>query len=299
MTRAFLFSIFILVVASTTFGQAIKSDREAAGLLGPVKSVNSVSTDYSGDKIVGKGIMQRGGDLITYDPSGREIDRKPVSDFGEPMGNITRKHDATGRLIESSWIDPKGNLIKKDVFEYSDGKLAQNLSYDHGGKLVEKVVKTYGPGGLLEYETYFDPIKPAAKTIFKYDNSNRPIEMGFFLSNGAKAAAPVGPCLGAHRVVYGYDQNGRISKQEFFETDGSKKKSYSWAYDAKGNVSQYEIESNDSTTRFTYRYELDSIGNWTKQIATGTSLQKGLTVFGKPDTPYVRSTVTKRSIAYY
>jgi hypothetical protein len=50
---------------------------------------------------------------------------------------------------------------------------------------------------------------------------------------------------------------------------------------------------------FIYKYDFDAKGNWIKQIATGTSLEKALTVFGKPDTPYVRSTVTTREITYY
>jgi hypothetical protein len=299
MIRSIFVSGVLLIVVSAAYAQTTKSDREAARLIGAVKSVRSVSTDYAGDKIVGDGFMQRGGDYVFYDQSGRETDRKPVSDFGEPMGSMPRKYDLSGQMIESSWIDPKGSLLRKDVFEYVDGRVATHLSYDHSGKLIEKTSKTYGANGLLEYETYFDPITPVAKTIYKYDSSQRLIEVAFFLANGAKAVAPVGPCLGAHRVVNEYDQNGRIAEETFLETDGSKKKTYRWSYDGKGNFATYEIESNSSTARFVYRYEFDSIGNWTKQITTGTSLQKGLTVFGKPDTPYVRSTVTKREITYY
>jgi len=300
MSRLFFIIAAALVVATVANAQSVKSDREAARLFGPVKSIRSVSTDYAGEKITGPGIMQRGGDFITYDSPGRETDRKPVSDFGEPMGSVSKKHDATGRLIESQWIDPKGNLIRKDVYAYTDQKLVQELSYDRTGKLIEKTVKTYNPEGLLVYETYYDPIKPAAKTTFKYDGAGRLVETAFFLANGAKASAPVGPCLGAHGVEYEYEPGGRISQQRFYEADGTEKKAYRWTYDPKGNVTEYEIESGSSTTKFVYRYEFDSFGNWTKSIATSTSIQKGLDVFGKPDnTPYIRTTVTKREITYY
>jgi hypothetical protein len=295
----FAITVALIAVVATVSAQKTKSDLEAAKLLGPVMSVRSVSTDYAGEKTTGPGIMQRGGDFITYDSAGRETERKPVSDFGEAMGSILRKHDEAGRLIESQWMDPKGNLQRKDVYEYADQRLVQELSYDRTSKLIEKTVKTYTPDGMLDYESYYDPITAAAKTIFKYDDSRRPIEVAFFLTNGAKAVAPVGPCLGAHRVVYEYHPKGRVSKQSFFATDGTRKKAHRWAYDVKGNVTQYEIESDSSTTKFVYRYEFDSFGNWTKSIATSTGLQKGPTVFGKPDTPYIRTTVTKREIVYY
>ena len=70
-------------------------------------------------------------------------------------------------------------------------------------------------------------------------------------------------------------------------------------YDDRGNIIEYFSESRGSTFTSVYRYEFDEKGNWIKQIAKGTSMEKGLDVFGKPPTPYVRTTVTTREITYY
>jgi hypothetical protein len=298
--KQFYFTItFLIFVVSFTAAQSKKTDREEAGLIGPVKSVKESSIDYSGDKIVGEGFMKKDGDLVLYDENGREIDRKPISDFGEAMGKMSRTYDMQGFLAESRWVDPKGKVIKKDKFNYSDGRLAETLTYSGAGVLVEKTVRNYDKGGVLASEVYYDPVKPVARTVYKYDDRNKLVEIAFFLADGRKTTAPIGPCLGAHRVTFEYNEKGQTTSQTAFENDGALKKNYLWKYDDKGNVAEYNTETQSSTVNFVYKYEFDGKGNWIRRIATGTSLQKGLTVFGKPDTPYVRSTITTREITYF
>jgi len=299
MYKLILAFISLTLLSAAGVSQTKKTDREDAGLIGPVKSIQSKSADYSGDKILGEGFMKPDGDLIMYDESGRELDRKPVSDFGEAMGKMSRIFDKAGFLTEYSWVDPKGNLIKKDIYSYAGGRLAQTLTYNGALALVEKTVNNYDSRGRLEAENYYDPVRPVAKTIYKYDDKNNLVEVAFFMADGSKATAPVGPCLGAHRVTYEYGEKRLITARVDFEADGTKKKGYKWTYDDKGQIARYFIESASSTTSFIYKYEFDSHGNWTKRIATGTSLEKGLTVFGHTPTPYVRTTVTTRQISYF
>ena len=40
------------------------------------------------------------------------------------------------------------------------------------------------------------------------------------MGNGSKAVAPIGPCLGAQKVVYTYDKERRIETKVAFELDG-------------------------------------------------------------------------------
>jgi hypothetical protein len=295
-------ALFLSLLLSTSMvaGQHARIDREAAGLRGPVRSVQSRSVDYLGDKIVGDGFMKTDGDQVSYDQEGREVDRKPVSDFGEDMGRITSVFDARGLLKERSWVNPKGVLVKKDVFSYlADARLFQSLTYNGNGILVAKTITSYDTQGRVEAETYYDPLKPAARTIHKYDGQNNLIEVAFFLADGQKATAPVGPCLGAHRVTFAYNDKKQTIARAAFEDDGSKKKGYAWSYDEKGNVAKYIVENPGSTTTFVYKYEFDDRGNWIKRTAAGTSMEHGPTVFGKPPTPYVRTTLTTREIVYY
>ena len=173
------------------------------------------------------------------------------------------------------------------------------FTYNAAAVMVEKTVYSYDDKARLSAETYYDSGEPVAKTVYKYDGLDKPAEIAFFMADGSKATAPVGPCLGAHRVTFSYDQKGKTIGQDAFETDGSQKRGYRWKYDGKGNIAEYFTETSGHSVNFVYRYEFDAKGNWIKRIATGTSIEKGLTVFGKPAVPYVRSTVTKREIAYY
>jgi hypothetical protein len=206
-------------------------------------------------------------------------------------------------LIESQWIDPKGNLIRKDVYAYTDQKLVQELSYDRTGKLIEKTVKTYNPEGLLEYETTTIPSSLPRKLFSNTMGRNDLLKPLSFWRMGrrhpprsGRVSAPTASNTNMNRVA-------EFRSKDFMKRTELKRKPYRWTYDPKGNVTQYEIESGSSTTKFVYRYEFDSFGNWTKSIATSTSIQKGLDVFGKRITRHTsepllrnaRSRITKIS----
>ena len=299
MTKlAFIITVTLLGVSFAT-AQDKTSDRAKAGLSGPVKSLRSVSIDYSGEKIVGEGFMKREGDRVSYDAAGRETDRVPVSDYGDSMGKISRIFDQQGLLAESSWVDAKGKLLKRDVFRYTDGRLSETLTYTGAGDLLEKTVHAYDGGGRLEAEIYYDRNKPIARTVYRYGDKSKPIEISFFMADGSKATAPVGPCLGAHRMTLDYNDKGKNISQTAFEADGTQKKRYRWKYDDRGNIVEYFTETEGSTVNFVYKYEFDTRGNWIKRVSTGTTLEKGQDVFGMKPTPYVRSTVTVREITYY
>lgn len=297
---ATLFALLILV-SSIALAQGAKTDREDAGLVGPVKTVQSRSVDYSGDKIVGEGFMKREGDLVVYNPGGQEIDRKPVSDFGQAMGTMFRKFDSQGRLAESSSIDPKGTVLSKEIFIYLNGTLNEVQSYDGLGRLVETKVREYDTKGRLKAEVYIESGKPVARTIYSYAGTDvdLPSEIAFFMADGRKATAPVGPCLGAHRMKFDYNAKHQLAAKSVFEENGNQKQSFEWTYDGQGDVAEYFSETRGSTVKCRYKYKLDSPGNWIEQIANCTSLEKGLTVFGHKPIPYVRSTVTTREITYY
>lgn len=299
MCKLFLAVVSLTLLTTVGVSQTQKTDREYAGLKGLVKSTHSKTADYVGDKIKRESLMKTDGDLIVYDELGREMDRKPTSDFGEAMGKMSRTFDKAGFLAEYKWVGLKGDLIKKEVYSYSDAKLLQTLTYNGSLKLVEKTANVYDFRGRLETENYYDPVKLVAKTIYKYDDKGDLVETAFFMADGSKATAPVGPCLGAHRVTSVYGERGLVIGQAVFEANGTKKRSFQWTYDDKGNIAQYFSESQGSTVNFKHNYEFDSHGNWTKRISTGSSLVKGLDVFGQTPTPYVRTTVTTRQISYH
>jgi hypothetical protein len=226
--------------------------------------------------------------------------REPVSDYGEPMGKMSQTFDAQGLLAESIWTGPKGEVISKDVYSYKEGKLIRQLTYNGAGTIVEKTVRSYDAEGRVNAETYHTPDdKPVAKTVYKYDKGNGPVEVAFFLADGRKATAPVGPCLGAHRVVFTHNDQGRVLTRAVFEDDGRLKKSYRYAYDNKGNTIEYVSGNGYSTTTFVYKYEFDAKGNWIKKTAASTTKDDKPLFPGGSSKPYTRTTVTTRELTYY
>jgi hypothetical protein len=285
----FLFSLFSITAAAQT-----NIDRETAGLFGPVRSVKTKELDSLGK-------LKQNGDLVTYDQAGHEISREMVSDYGEAMGKVSQTFDAQGILTESAWADPKGKVISRDVFTYKDGKIIQQLTYNGAGALVEKTVKRYDAGRRLDADIYHTPDgRAVARSVYKYKEGNVPVEVAFFRADGRKATAPVGPCLGAHRITYTYDTKGRVAAKEVFEGDGTLKKSYQYKYDDKGNFMEYVVRDIwGTTTTFVYEYLFDPRGNWIKQTSTGTSKDSGKFSTSVKSEPYVRTKVTTREITYY
>jgi hypothetical protein len=286
----------ILFIAAC-FGQSQKSDREIAGFVGPVQAVKGRSVDYT-DKINGPGFMNREEDRVVYDESGYEIERGAISDFGEGFGRISRTI-VDGRVTSSEWIDAKGKVISKELFAYEKGHLTERRRFNGDLHLVERSVKSYDSEGHAIKEVYYADAKPIARTEFKYDEKGNQIESAFYMADGSKAIAPVGPCLGAHRIVTTFDDRGNVISQTFYEANGKVKRSTKYEYDLIRRVNLYITDNGSSRTTFVYKYEDDSHGNWVKRIATGTNLENGLTVFGGKPIPYVRITVTTREITYY
>jgi antitoxin component YwqK of YwqJK toxin-antitoxin module len=301
MFKMVLFSaLLILSFIYSTTAQVKQSDREKANLIGKVKSVTSSSADFTGDKIEGNGYSLKPPETVLCDEMGNEVEDQMVSDFGEQMGKSIKKFDSEHQLLENVWVDPKGNVVRKDVFIYANGKLSEIRTFDDKNLLREKTGRVYDANARLIQEVYYDATKPVAKIVYVYKSgATQPMEIAFFLTDGRKATAPVGPCLGAHRIAITYDENGRTLSEDTYEVSGELKKSYRWTYNDKSNVATYVVKSSSSIVTFVYSYEYDAKGNWIKRTATGTSRENGLDVFGKPAVPYVRSTVTTRQIVYF
>ncbi len=225
---------------------------------------------------------------MTYDSKGNEIERVMISDFGELMGKDVRTFNPDSSLREAT-ITAKGSVQRVDKYLYEAGQLSQILVYDSKGILRQKISKIYDQVGRVTEETYSDADTTRAKTVFRYDEIGNLVETAFFLIDGQKAVAPIGPCFGAHRITYKYDSNRRVIASTAFEPEGDEKKAWTYSYDERGNYSLYTIKSRSSVTRITYTHEYDSRGNWTKRTTVSETddnlLQQMLNATGKKTTP--------------
>lgn len=289
-----LFAVLTLaLLLFPSAGAQKRLDREKENLLGAVRSVRSQMTDYVGGNLQEEGRTKQL-DMVIYDTKGNEVERTIYDDYGFLVGKEVHTHDASGNLIESVLSDDKGAAMERRVYTYDNGKLIQLVSYDGKDNAVLKQVNSYGENGRLREETYYDPKKAAGKTVYKYDEKGNVSEVAFYLANGSKAVAPIGPCLGAHRVIYSYDVTGKPIKVVAYEPDGELKKSWQYSYNPKGQIAEDIREDAWSRTTFVYAYEYDSRGNWIKQIATVHDQSK-LSQTG----PNERKTMIMREIAYY
>ncbi len=311
--------LILLLTSLAVIGQP-KSDRERANLLGAVKTIKERSYSYMGPtdykKDNEKDRKFDTGDTVTYDKQGNEIERIMVSDYGELMGKLTNRFDAQGLLLETIDASPKGVVQERVVYSYKDGKLVQKLTYDSNGAVRLKTVNRYDNKGDLLEEEYSDPHIVRAKTVFKFDSNHKLIEAAFFLSNGERAYAVVGPCLGAHRLTYTYDEKGRLAAKAVFEADGKEKKNWTYVYDQRGDQIKQIMKSQWGTTTYDFKYEYDAAGNWirstsideTKDDISDRLLQTMLKAEGKTATPEElrklnekskMTRVTTREITYY
>jgi hypothetical protein len=233
-------------------------------------------------------------DIVVYDTNGNEAERIIYDDYGFLVGKEARTYDASGNLIKVVLSDDKGVVNERRVYTYQTGKLTQIVSYDGKGNASLKQVNSYGEDGRRREETYYGPREAAGKTVYKYHQKDNISEVTFYLANGSKAIAPIGPCLGAHRVTFSYDEKGRPIKVVAYEPDGELKESRQYSYNPKGQIAEHIRESAWSRKTFVYTYEYDSHDNWIKQMAAINSQPK----LG-PMEPYERKTVTSREITYY
>lgn len=275
-----------------------KSDAGREGYKGAVHTFEIESTEYNeseGNMVKGR---HRNLESGAFDLKGNLIERIIYDDYGFLVGKETHSHDPGGNLTASLLNDPKGVLQEKTVSTYgTKGELAQIITYDSKGVVTLKQKFVYDEKGNIREEVYYEQDKPMAKTIYKFDEKKNNTEVAFYLADGSKATAPIGPCFGAHRVAYRYDAKNELIGKTAYEENGDVKRTWTYNYDNKGNIAGDIRMDYYSTLKFTYNYEYDLKGNWIKQISFVHTSRKPL----EGNTPDVseRKIETIRKLIYY
>jgi len=270
-------------------GAQEKSAREKANLLGPVRSVRSITIDYKdATQKVSLGVQQ--GESVTYDEKGNEIER--ITNLLGLVSKEVRTYDTNGNLTHSVSSDST-EVNERRVYTYENGKLVRIVSHDADGKVNLTETNSYGKDGLLLETKYVTGKGPFGKTVYKYDAQGNLVEVAFYHSNGARTIAPVGPCVGAHRLTYTYDEQRKPTKIVFYEPDGKVRETWQYSYDAKGLETTHTLEYYSAKQTSSYVYQYDSHGNWIRKTTT--------TDLGAKDFPEASkvTSVTAREILYY
>lgn len=299
-----MFAALALAFLSLSLGAAQRPDREEADLLGAVRSVQSRMSDHAEGAAQDEGRVRQLGS-VAYDPKGNWIERIVYDDYGFLVGKEAGTRDSDGNLIESVLSDPKGEVLERQVYAYADGRLAQIVHHDGKGEVGLREVHSYDADGRLSDVTYFEGKETVGRTTYSYGDKGRVAEVAFFLADGSRAVAPIGPCLGAHRMTSAYDEMGRPVEVVAYQPDGEKE-TWHYAYNSRGQLAEDRREDASFIRIFAYTYEYDSRGNWTRQIATMTGQRKPSPqmaveehLMEVPGEPYEMRTIISREIAYY
>lgn len=203
-----------------------KTDRERAGLVGPVRTVSSVTTlpTGTGERVVS-----------VYDANGNEIE---AALYHGPAigGSLAEKsihsYDAEGHRTATATYNGDGVLLKKTTYAYdARGNLTEMVSSDDAG-LIEKTAYTCDEKGQpTEEVVYYAHGAVTLRSVYSYDPKGNRTQSLSYAHDGSVT-----------KTVYTYDTKGNVTACATYAADGS------------------------LTDNLTYTYEFDSTGNWIKQM---------------------------------
>jgi len=262
----------IVLIPSLLFvlplGAETKTDREQAGLKGPVRTVITVTNEARGvitynprgDVVeeIYKGSVTEFKKLHAYDSQGR---RTKTDYYGQEEDTVAWKtkrytYDAKGKLIQEIYCLSFGCDDKK-VYTYdSKGNLTEEvLYYPRGDSVKVRVTHAYDSQGRRTQTTVWDAHGPGlgiGETVQKYDAKGKVTECTTHYT-GRKAGDEEGRLdfLPYDLITTNkYNSNGDIIEQTTYNTKSE-----------PGD----EDECGCPPCKAVYEYEYDPKGNWTKQ----------------------------------
>jgi hypothetical protein len=269
-----------LLVISPSSAMAL-SDRETAGLVGPVKTVTieSSNTEFDGVKEHWTWI---------FNESGVRVGLKSAVDLppGASPSRIERVQTkaVTNNQIEEKVMDENGVLFKRIVTVLdAQGRMLENVEYSADAAALTRTI--------VQYE------RDTSKTSSFYS-------MGKLLYRRVDAMNRSGGVIESHKyradgTLENYErfilkEDGKVLEERSFAGNGELIRRATYAYDARGNeVEQVVWDLPDSPpSRRVSKYEYDTTGNWIKQEITGSTNEMGKLV---SSTSHIR----KRTILYY
>lgn len=272
-------------------------DTQREGLHGPVRTVETESSETMSMGSLQSEVRKRKLDSLTFNRDGRLVQRVVYDDYGFLVGTEGYSHNTDGDTVQTELTNEKGSLEEKRVYNYQKGKLKEILTYDANGSLTLKEVYQYDAAGHLIEQRYFASGKSIGRTLFQTDDAGHAVDASFFLANGTKAVAPIGPCFNVHRVAYSYDTRGRVIEEVAYKPDGSEKRKSMFLYDEKDRVAEEKRIDYYSTLKFVHQYDDDEKGSWTKETILVHTSRRPL--YGDKPDESVRRIIKTRKITYY
>ena len=232
-------TIFALLMACLLWlvpvGAQVKTDREIANLVGPVKKVKTYlidlsrgteegkrrplqSTTYNPEGNISEKVSYEQTGAITeklvytYDAKGRNTGYEEYSAIGDKSLTTPRRHvytlDEAGRKVQYSVHESNGSVGTRFVYKYdAKGRKTEEEWYGAQGHLGGKSVYAFDERGNQTIQAYYHGDGPLNwKNVSKYDaNGNRTEWLQYH-----------GDIL-RYKIVSSHDAKGRILEEETFE----------------------------------------------------------------------------------
>lgn len=256
--KFFVVGVLIGTLAGSTHAQK-KSEREELGYLGPVRTVRTVTVEYS---IVG----------------GRPKAKKPKIEI--------ERFNRRGVRLENSEYDENGKCTWRDTPIFSKGKVvgwretsepedpdeffykfddAGNMieqnTYDDTGKLRNQWVYIYDSHNRLIRETHESGKSSFKVKTFSYDEKGREKEISTFVKD-EKGLTPVNE-IDYHRKMLMYTSGEYWTSQQMFSANGDLVKKIFVSRDQRGNVIEDVTYDRNGNVMYRLRYQnkYDKRGN--------------------------------------
>lgn len=220
---------FALLLSATAAGQS-KTDREAAGLQGAVKSVRVEQVELAADGQTSKRPRWLTS-VTTYDQQGNVLEELHYQPNGALREKRTVARDNEGHKVITTY-NAGGAVTAKTVNSYDDaGHITGTLTYDGAGVLKHKSASTYDERGRFTGGAVYNADgSQMSKTVVTFDEEKKRPELAI------------------------YDEHGTLMGRQALT-------------DAGGYVINYRPDGTIwfSETRQPAQREFDGHGNWLKQ----------------------------------
>lgn len=294
-------TVLLVCAFCVAAGAQTQSDRERAGLRGPVRVVRTEVlelTQGGGDGVAGPrwplqsiGYNARGGKsrqidfnqdgsasqtlIYASDAEGR------ATGYEEFSGGMTvpRRHvfvlDEKGKRVEHRIVQPDGASGEKSLYKYdARGRLVETKVLEHKGTLLSRTVHAYDARGRQASQTIYNADGSVSSvTRVAYDARGRVAERNRFDGN-----------LLTYRVRYKYDRGGRLIEQEttgsVLETDFPPSEVHApgrvvYVYGVAARPAEAIAYEPGGSIRERILIEYDSRGNWVKRTRLPQSAAPG------------------------
>lgn len=295
-------TVLLVCAFCAAAGAQTQSERERAGLRGPVRVVRTEVVELAqgdGDGAAAGprwplqtvGYTQRGGKsrqvdfnqdgsasqtlIYASDAEGR------ATGYEEFSGGMTvpRRHvfvlDEKGNRVEHRIVQPDGASGEKNVYRYDErGRLVETKVLEHKGALLSRIVHAYDARG-----------RRASQTIHNADGSVSSVSRVEYDARGRVAERNrFDGGLLTYRVRYTYDRRGRLVEQEtvgsVLETDFPPSEVHApgrvvYVYGGGARPGEAIAYDPDGSVRERVLFEYDSHGNWVKRTRLPQSAAPG------------------------